>query len=112
MSVRPLRSRPIGAACPSRRRPRRVAALAFVVALGEVRGRLRRSIQRGAVAGPRWGPDERRWPAEGRLRPFWLFIHALSSSAAPLSRRIEWAGIRYRVKWTQDVIVERREEPC
>src|SRR5271166_1982548 len=33
----------------------------------------------GAVAGPRWGaPDERRWPAEGRLRPVWWFIPCLS----------------------------------
>ncbi|HZZ60137.1 MAG TPA: glycosyltransferase family 2 protein [Roseiarcus sp.] len=85
------------------------AALALILALGEVRGRLRRSLQRALwpdLGGPR---DARRWQAERWLRPVWWLVHALAAAAAPLSRTIDWAGIRYRVNGPQDVIVERRE---
>ncbi|HKN27651.1 MAG TPA: glycosyltransferase [Roseiarcus sp.] len=87
-------------------------ALALIVALGEVRGRLRRSIQRALWPDLDGARDERRWLAERWLRPVWWLVHALSAAAAPLSRTIEWAGIRYRVNGPQSVIVERREETC
>ena len=50
--------------------------------------------------------------AERWRRPVWWLIHALSAVAAPLSRTIEWAGIRYRVNGPQSVIVERRDRAC
>ena len=84
-------------------------ALGLVVALGEARARLRRSIQRALWPHLEGARDERRWLAERWLRPLWWIVHALSAAAAPLSRTIEWAGIRYRVNGPQDVIVERRE---
>jgi hypothetical protein len=86
------------------------AVLALILALGEVRTRLRRSLQRALwpnLGGPR---DARRWQAERWLRPVWWLVHALAAAAAPLSRTIDWAGIRYRVNGRQSVIVERREE--
>ena len=87
-------------------------ALALVLALAEVRTRLRRGIQRALwpeLGGPR---DERRWRAERWLRPVWLFMHALCAAGAPLSRTIDWAGVRYHVVGPQNVIVERRSDPC
>jgi Glycosyltransferase like family 2 len=86
------------------------AALALILALGEVRGRVRRGIQRALWPDLDGARDERRWRAERWLRPAWWLIHALSAAAAPLSRTIDWAGIRYRVNGPQSVIVERREE--
>ncbi len=83
--------------------------LAFILALGEVRGRVRRSIQRALWPDLEGGRDERRWFAERWLRPVWWLIHSLAAAAAPLSRTIDWAGIRYRVNGPQSVIVERRE---
>jgi hypothetical protein len=86
-------------------------ALAVILALAEVRTRLRRGIQRSLwpdIGGPR---DERRWRAERWLRPVWLFLHALCAAGAPLSRTIDWAGVRYRVAGPQNVIVERRGDP-
>jgi hypothetical protein len=87
-------------------------ALALILALAEVRTRLRRGIQRALwpdIGGPR---DERRWRAERWLRPVWLFAHALCAAGAPLSRTIDWAGVRYRVAGPQNVVVERRADPC
>jgi hypothetical protein len=87
-------------------------ALALILALAEVRTRLRRGIQRALwpdIGGPR---DKRRWRAERWLRPVWLFAHALCAAGAPLSRTIDWAGVRYRVAGPQNVVVERRADPC
>jgi len=95
---------------PHERPPGAWLALVFIVALGEVRGRLRRSIQRALWPDLEGARDARRWRAERWLRPVWWLIHALSAAGAPLSRTIEWAGIRYRVNGPQDVIVERRAE--
>jgi hypothetical protein len=84
--------------------------LVFIVALGEIRTRLRRSVQRALwpdLSGPR---DDRRWRAERLLRPVWWMMHALSAAGAPLARTIDWAGIRYRVDGPQSVIVERRDD--
>ena len=86
------------------------AALALVLVLGEARVRLRRSLQRALwpeVGGP---DDERCWRAERWLRPVWHFLHALSAAGAPLTRRIEWAGIRYFVRGPQDVVIEGSED--
>jgi cellulose synthase/poly-beta-1,6-N-acetylglucosamine synthase-like glycosyltransferase len=85
--------------------------LGFIVALGDVRIRLRRSVQRALwpdLSGPR---DDRRWRIERLMRPVWHLMHALSAAGAPLSRTIDWAGIRYRVEGPQAVIVERRDKP-
>ena len=85
-------------------------ALVFIVALGEVRGRLRRGIERALWPDLDKGArDRRRWLAERWLRPVWWLVHAVSAAAAPLSRTIDWAGIRYRVNGPQDVVVERRD---
>jgi Glycosyl transferase family 21 len=84
------------------------AAFALIVALGEVRTRLRRSLQKALwpeVGGPR---DERRWRVERLMRPVWHLAHAVSAAGAPLSRTVNWAGVRYRVNAPQDVIVESR----
>ena len=86
--------------------------LAFIVALGEVRCRIRRDIQRSLWPELDRARDGRRWLAERWLRPVWFLIHALSAAAAPLSRTIDWAGVRYRVNGPQSVIVEGREEHC
>jgi Glycosyltransferase like family 2 len=87
-------------------------AIALILALAEVRTRLRRGIQRALwpdIGGPR---DDRRWRAERWLRPVWLFAHALCAAGAPLSRTIDWAGVRYRVVGPQNVTVEHRSDPC
>jgi len=85
---------------------------ALIVALGEVRGRIRRDIQRSLWPELHGARDARRWRAERWLRPVWQLVHALSVAAAPLSRTIDWAGVRYRVNGPQSVIVEGREESC
>ncbi len=86
-------------------------ALALILALGEVRGRLRRGIERALWPDLAGGPrDRRRWLAERWLRPVWWLVHSLSAAAAPLSRTIDWAGIRYRVNGPQDVVIERRRD--
>ena len=86
-------------------------ALIFVLALGDLRSRLRRSLQRALwpeIVGPR---DDRRWRVDRFLRPIWSLAHALCAAGAPLSRRVDWAGIRYRVDGPQAVTVERRARP-
>ena len=88
------------------------AAIALIVALGEVRIRLRRSLQKALwpeVGGSR---DDRRWRIERLMRPVWHMAHALAAAGAPLSRTIDWAGVRYRVNGPQNVIVERRTSPA
>lgn len=85
------------------------AILTAIVALGEIRGRLRRGIQKALWPGLHGPRDDRRWRAERWLRPIWWLAHALSAAGAPLSRTIEWAGIRYRVDAPQMVTIERRD---
>jgi Glycosyl transferase family 21 len=87
-------------------------AVVFIVALGELRGRIRRDIQRSLWPELDRAHDGRRWLAERWLRPVWWLAHALSAAAAPLTRTIDWAGIRYRVNGPQSVIVEGRDERC
>jgi len=84
-------------------------ALAALLALGDVRIRLRRSLQRALwrdLDGPR---DDRRWRVERLMRPVWHLVHALAALSAPLSRTIDWAGVRYRVNAPQDVVVMGRK---
>ncbi len=85
-------------------------ALLLVVVFGEVRTRLRRGPPARPVAGPLRGARRAAVARRGWLRPVWWTMHALSAAAAPLSRTIDCAGIRYRINGPQDVIVERREE--
>lgn len=85
------------------------AMLAVVLALGEIRGRIRRSIQNRLWPHVGDRKDRRRWRAERWLRPLWWLAHALCAAGAPLSRTIDWAGIRYRVNARQSVVIERRE---
>jgi hypothetical protein len=83
--------------------------LALVVALGEIRTRLRRSLQRvlwPEVEGPR---ENIRWSIERVLRPVWWLLHATAATGALASRRIDWAGVRYRVEAPQRVVIERRD---
>ena len=84
------------------------ASLAALVALAEIRTALRRSLQRALWTGLEGRRDDRRWRAERLLRPVWHLAHALSAAGAPLSRTIDWAGIRYRVNAPQDIVVTRR----
>ncbi len=84
------------------------AALAALVALAEIRTVLRRSLQKALWNGLEGPRDDRRWRAERLLRPVWRRAHALSAAGAPLSRTIDWAGIRYRVNAPQDIVVTRR----
>ncbi len=84
------------------------AALAALVLLAEIRTALRRSLQRALWTGLEGPRDDRRWRAERLLRPVWHLVHALSAAGAPLSRTIDWAGIRYRVNAPQDIVVTRR----
>jgi hypothetical protein len=84
---------------------------AFVLGLGELRTWLRRDLQRvlwPEIDGPR---DERRWRVERLMRPVWHLMHAVSAAGAPLSRTIDWAGVRYRVEGPQTVIIEARKSP-
>jgi len=88
------------------------AAVGFVATLGEVRSRLRLRIQRALW--PEIGltrAEEVRWRVDRLLRPVWWLLHALCAAGAPLSRTIDWAGVRYRVKGPQIVAVERRDAP-
>jgi hypothetical protein len=86
-------------------------AFVLIVGLGEVRSRLRRSIER-ALWPELDGPAvQRRWRAERLLRPVWHMIHACSAAAAPRSRTISWSGIRYRMNGPQDIVVEARSDP-
>jgi hypothetical protein len=84
------------------------AALAALVALAEIRTVLRRSLQKALWNGLEGPREDRRWRAERLLRPVWRRAHALSAAGAPLSRTIDWAGIRYRVNAPQDIVVTRR----
>jgi hypothetical protein len=83
-------------------------ALAVLLALAEIRTALRRSLQKALWQGLEGPRDDRRWRAERLLRPVWQLLHALSTAGAPLSRTIDWAGIRYRVNGPQDIVVTRR----
>ena len=84
------------------------AALAALVALAEIRTAVAAQPSEGAVE--RTGRSARRpaMAAERLLRPVWHLAHALSAAGAPLSRTIDWAGIRYRVNAPQDIVVTRR----
>jgi hypothetical protein len=85
-----------------------IVLLAVSFLLGEVRYRSRRKI-----AGALWGEAAlsgfaQYWRAERWLRPLWLSFHALCVFSAPGSRHIRWAGIDYKVRGLQDVIVTKR----
>jgi cellulose synthase/poly-beta-1,6-N-acetylglucosamine synthase-like glycosyltransferase len=84
------------------------AALAVLLALAEIRTALRRSLQKALWQGLEGPRDNGRWRVESLLRPVWRLLHALSAAGAPLSRTIDWAGIRYRVNGPQDIVVTRR----
>ena len=86
-------------------------ALALVLALGELRTRLRRGIQRALWPDLGGSLDDPRWRIERLMRPVWHGVHAICAAIAPLSRRIDWAGVRYWVKGPQEVIVESRRSP-
>ncbi len=88
------------------------SALAIVLALGELRTRLRRGIQRALWLDLRGPRDARRWRVERLMRPVWHLMHAICAAAAPLSRKIDWAGVRYKVESPQAVRIESRESPC
>ena len=63
-------------------------ALLLVIVLGDLRSRLRRSLERALwpeIAGSR---DGRRWRVDRFLRPVWSLAHALCAAGAPLSRRV------------------------
>jgi hypothetical protein len=80
-----------------------------VAALGEARSRLRLRIQRALW--PEVGATREesvRWRVDRLLRPGWWLLHALCAAGAPLSRTIDWAGVRYWVRGPQDVTLERR----
>ena len=90
-------------------RPGLWAGLAIVIILGDVRARLRRQIQ--AALWPEIGrtvDERRRWRADRLARPIWWLAHALCAAAAPMSRTVDWAGVRYHVAGPQNVVVERR----
>jgi hypothetical protein len=48
-----------------------------------------------------------RWRVDRFARPIWWLAHALCAAAAPMSRTVDWAGIRYHVKGPRNVVVER-----
>ncbi len=84
------------------------AAIAVLVALGEIRARLRHGIERALwpeLDGPR---ERRRWRVERVMRPVWRVLHALAAAGAPLSREIDWAGVRYRVLAPQRIEIASR----
>ena len=87
------------------------SALAVGLGLGEARLRIRRSIERTLWPAVAATSEPRRWRAERLTRPIWWMAHALSAAGAPLSRKIAWAGIRYRVDSPQAVAIEAREAP-
>jgi hypothetical protein len=85
------------------------AGLAVIIIFGEIRTHFRRQIQ--IAMWPEIGRTKiefRRWSADRLARPVWWLAHALCAAAAPLSRTIDWAGIRYQVNGPQSVTVERR----
>ncbi len=91
--------------------PLAYGALALVLALAELRARLRRGVQL-ALWPELGGPlDQNLWRVERLLRPVWHGAHAMCAAIAPLSRRIDWAGVRYRVEGRQSVVVESRRNP-
>jgi hypothetical protein len=86
-------------------------AIAALVVLGEIRAGLRRSVERVLWAELDGSRTARRRAIERLTRPLSHVLHALSAAAAPLSREIRWAGVRYRIDGPQAVTVERREAP-
>lgn len=85
------------------------SALAILTALGEIRARIKRALERALwpeAAGPK---SERRWRIERLSRPVWYFFHALSVAGAPLSREIRWAGVRYQIQGPQGVTIKSRD---
>ena len=83
--------------------------LAIGLGLAEARTRIRRSIERTLWPALPETRSARRWRIESLLRPVWWMAHAISAAGAPLSRRIDWAGIRYRVDGPQNVVIEARK---
>ena len=83
-------------------------ALLAGLALTEIRARIRASIERTLWPGLAATPSGGRAWAGRLLRPVGWMAHALSAAGAPLSRRITWAGVRYRVDGRQQVVVEGR----
>jgi hypothetical protein len=84
------------------------AALAIIIILGGARARVRRQIQTALwpeIGGT--GTERRRWRADCFARPIWWLAHALCAAAAPMSRTVNWAGVRYHVEGPQNVVVER-----
>ncbi len=77
--------------------------LAFIAAMGEARTRLRQRIQNALWPDiGQTGKEKRRWRMERLLRPLWWMAHAVCAACAPLSRTIDWAAVRYRVRRPAD----------
>jgi hypothetical protein len=88
--------------------PRVWAVAGLIAILGEVRTRARLRIQRALWPDIGLTQAEKvRWRVDRLLRPAWWLLHALCAAAAPLSRTIDWAGVRYRVKGPQSVTADR-----
>ncbi len=85
------------------------AALAALIVLGEIRAGLRRSVERALWPELNGPLAARRRRIERLTRPVSHVLHALSAAAAPLSREIRWAGVRYRIDGPQAVTIESRE---
>jgi len=85
------------------------AGLAAIIIFGEIRTQFRRRIQIALWPEIRRTEIEfRRWRADRLARPVWWLAHAICAAAAPVSRTVDWAGIRYQVDGPQSVTVERR----
>jgi hypothetical protein len=88
--------------------PLALCALALVLAFGELRTRLRRSIQHALWPDSEGASEDNRWRVERLMRPFWHCAHAMCAAIAPFSRTIDWAGVRYRVEGPQSLVIEAR----
>ena len=84
------------------------ASLAALVALAEIRTAVRRSIQKALWTGLEGPRDDRRWTGGAPSPPSLAPGARPRRRGAPLSRTIDWAGIRYRVNAPQDIVVTRR----
>lgn len=88
-----------------------ILMLVFALIAGELRFRSRRRIARALWDEDQAGPRRLASSTDRWLRPLWWAFHAACALAAPVSRKISWAGIDYLVRGPQEVRVLPPEEP-
>jgi hypothetical protein len=107
----PILSLPIAVSLALEGDPGAIAILGLSLICGELRFRCRRRIAQSLFGPKKAGYERLTGQVDRWLRPLWWVFHGLCALAAPLSRKIHWAGVDYHVLGRQQVIASRPALP-